>query len=99
MMTISHTDIKRMLLKKQGGGEIRPIDMGRDLVGCKTSAGHSDMVLWISGSPPRGYCITGNGIVSLYNTNGKRFKIWTSALVVPDDQVQYLDGRKPVPMK
>lgn len=85
MITIAYSDIKLMLAKKYSGGEARQDDMDRELVVNTTPGNRNDVVLWLSGSPPKGYCIAGNGIVSLYDLNGKRFKIWISAVVVQDD--------------
>lgn len=48
-------------------------NMTRELIIHKTS--DRDAVLWMGGTPPKGYCIAANGIVSLYDVWGGCFKI------------------------
>lgn len=88
MITITYADIKEMLVNKYCGTasiENQAANMNRELVVHTTPGNKKDVVLWLHGSPPKGYCIAGNAIVSLYDLNGKRFKIFTGAHAVPDD--------------
>lgn len=87
MITITYSDIKGMLANKYGGGATRQDDMNRELVIQETNHVSGSMIIWLSGSPPKGYCIAGNGIVSMYDLNGKRFKILMGTRVVPDEQI------------
>jgi hypothetical protein len=86
MITITHSDIKEMLANKYGGGATRRCDMDRELVIQETNHVSGSIIIWLSGSPPKGYCIAGNSTVSLYDLNGKRFKIFMGTQVVPDEQ-------------
>lgn len=66
---ITYDEVKEKLSMHHEGGASQ-----RELIIHKTS--NRDAVLWLSGTPPKGYCIAANGIVSLYNVWGKRFKIY-----------------------
>ena len=69
--TITISEIKDMLVTKYGDDSVN--NHHRPLIIQKT--GIYDAITWLSGSPPKGYCISGNGVVSLYDIWGKRFKI------------------------
>ena len=70
---ITCKDVKEKLSMHHGGGRIKDDNMQRELIIHKTSK--RDAVLVLSGSPPKGYCITANDIVSFYDVWGERFEI------------------------
>ena len=83
MRSITHNDIKKMLSKKHLG-HISQDDMTRELVVYETNHVSKSTMMMLSGSPPKGYCINNGRTLSLYDLEGRRFKILTDTKIVPD---------------
>lgn len=81
---ITHTEIKKMLVTYYGTNI--EDNMQQELVVHRTNVTGGDAVMYLSGSPPKGYCISVGGLVSLYDLWGKRFKMFHSTrLEIGDD--------------
>lgn len=73
MKTVTQEYVKNVMVKKYGSGHDREM-----LV---TETGLHDYIMYLRGSPPKGYVLTGNGIVSFYDLNGQRYKIMRNTYI------------------
>ena len=81
MQTITLEYVKDVMVKKYGSGYDRPLAV--------VKTGSNDLIIYLKGTPPKGYAIAGNGHISFYDLNGRRYKTMTDTDIECDVELAW----------